>query len=145
MHADPTTTPIGINGKPLDTWQQVHDQFKSRLPRPGIDTDDRDIGAYPHVSPTASYQDRDYRLQWDDKTNRRMFEEPLPEQFDSLGMFMVQRSEYKMWWMLTAVSGFLGMFVGWWYVVKWWEERYGERKGPHPFSSNPRYTIKTAR
>lgn len=140
---DPTTTPTALNGKPLQSWQQVHDQFKVRLPRPGIDTDDRDIGPYPRV-PSTPYSERDYRLPWDDKFNRRNLNEPVPEQFDLLNVFMIERGQYKMWYMVTSVGCFLGCFVVYFWVCDWYESKYGVPRGPHPFKSDPKYTIKTA-
>jgi hypothetical protein len=138
---DPATTPTSIHGKPLQSWQQVHDQFKSRYPRDGLDTDSRDIGRYPALS--TDYTQRDYRAAWDDKYMRRNWGEPVPEDFDVKGVFMVDRGDFKLWYMVATVAGFLSMFAGWWWVCRWYEERFCEPKKPHPFNTT-KYSIRGA-
>mgnify|MGYP002789129609 FL=1 len=134
--------PVNVHGKPLPHYDAVHEQFIRRRIREGIDNDERDIGAYPLIN--TNYRERDYRQDWDDKFNRRMYNEPVPEQFDADNVFMVDQAPVKMWVMVTSVFGFLSLFGIYLYLHDKYLQWTGQKIKKHPFQ-HPRYTLRSDR
>jgi hypothetical protein len=141
---NPTLIPFSRTGRTLGSWDEYHNQFIGKAIRQGIDNDERDVGIYPRIDsddPRFSFQDRDYRKPWDDKFNRRDFNEPLPLEFDRLSTFMVERPQYKMWYMLLSMAAFLSFFPLWYYEVELYKHVFKVEDREPPLKSD-RYRFK---
>lgn len=103
---DPNT-PKDVRGNVLDSWEKYHNQFMYRPVRPGIDSDERDIGLYPRVPPFRN-QLRDPRDPWDDKDNLRNFGEPVQVEAERLGTWAMDVPDRGMGFMLAGFGGFVG-------------------------------------
>ena len=102
-------------------------------PAPLSDNDEREIGPYPHdADHPRSYQLRSPWLDWDDKTDRRMFGEVLPEEWEAYSTLMPDvEKDFTVPFQLCSFIGVFGsIFLFVWLGHKYGKPLLGTREEP---------------
>lgn len=123
--ADPMQTPVSRTGKALESWDAYHNQFLGKPIRQGIDSDERDIGAYPDLTSGFDYRDRDARAGWQDPVYYRNYGEPVPEHMDLRASVSPGLSGRPLYVLVGVGCGFLAAFAAFHSLCEWLNSVYG--------------------